>query len=195
MSKIGGKRRAFVPATQHTKPRGFCQTPAVAAFGRLKIALIFRLLCRRRLRRRRQSEGCAPPVLLAAAARPGLRAKIKGVIRLVKAEALHDAARVSRPRVGGGLAEKLRELLSNLILSARVGCLHGRMGRPYTVDGMTFRACADCGARRLFDLDGWRMYGGYFFRLPPAAGAAAYPARRPTRAGDVSARRLLQQAA
>jgi len=114
---------------------------------------------------------------------------------LVKVEALHGAARGSQARAIGGLVEKLRELLSNLILSARVGCLHTRMGRPYTVDGVTFRACADCGARRLFDPVAWRTYGGYFFRRPWAAQSVAYTARRPTRAGEVSARRLLQQAA
>ena len=114
---------------------------------------------------------------------------------MVKVEALHGALRSRRQRAIGGLIEKLRELLSNLILSAGAGCLHTRMGRPYTVDGATFRACADCGARRLFDPVAWRTYGSYFFQRPRAAQVIPHPARRPARAGEVSARRVLRQAA
>ena len=117
------------------------------------------------------------------------------MINLVKVEALQGALPARPARAIGGLVEKLRELLSNLILSARVGCLHTRTGRPYTVDGVTFRACADCGARRLFDPVAWRTYGGYFFQRPRAAQVVAYPARGPAPADEVSARRLLQQAA
>ena len=41
-------------------------------------------------------------------------------------------------------------------LLARVfGCWHLNMGRPVTLHGQTYRACADCGACRRFDTDRW----------------------------------------
>jgi hypothetical protein len=114
---------------------------------------------------------------------------------MVMVEASRGALPATPARAAVGLVEKLRELLSNLILSARVGCLHRRTGRPYTADGMTFRVRADCGARRLFDLETWRTCGNYFFRRPGAAQFIAQQARRPARSGGVAARRLLRQAA
>ena len=65
----------------------------------------------------------------------------------------------------GDLIGKFSEFLSIVIFMMTVGCTHSRMGRPLTVDGVTYRTCADCGARRLFDLSTWRMYGTYFYRL------------------------------
>ncbi len=55
--------------------------------------------------------------------------------------------------------EPLKELLRML---AR-GCFHWHKSWPFTLAGMTYRACTACGARRRFDLDRWEMYGPYFF--------------------------------
>jgi len=43
------------------------------------------------------------------------------------------------------------------------GCWHSNMGRPITAVGETYRACLDCGARRLFDAKSWTMNGPYYF--------------------------------
>lgn len=64
---------------------------------------------------------------------------------------------------------KFSELLGILIFMMAVGCVHSRMGRPLTVDGVTYRICADCGAYRLFDLSNWRMRGAYFYNFPQDA--------------------------
>jgi hypothetical protein len=43
------------------------------------------------------------------------------------------------------------------------GCRHSDMGRPVTLGGETYCVCLDCGARRRFDTDGWKMFGPYYF--------------------------------
>jgi len=37
------------------------------------------------------------------------------------------------------------------------------MSRPFTRDGCTFRVCLRCGMRRNFDLEKWKMTGGYYY--------------------------------
>ena len=49
-----------------------------------------------------------------------------------------------------------------------LGCWHRRMSRPFTRDGVTYRACLKCGAHRLFDIKEWRMRGPYYFVKPAA---------------------------
>ena len=41
------------------------------------------------------------------------------------------------------------------------GCWHLQMGRPFTRGSHTYRACAQCGMRREFDLNAWKMMGRY----------------------------------
>jgi hypothetical protein len=56
-------------------------------------------------------------------------------------------------------------------LLARVfGCWHWNMSRPVTRDGQTYRACADCGARRRFDTDRWETVGQFYYPARPEAG-------------------------
>ncbi len=55
--------------------------------------------------------------------------------------------------------EPFKELFRMLVR----GCFHRHKSRPFTLGRMTYRICTDCGARRRFDLDGWEMYGPYFF--------------------------------
>lgn len=59
---------------------------------------------------------------------------------------------------------RLKELLSITFSMMAAGCWH-RMGPPRTIDGVTYRACLECGAQRLFDLKTWEMYGPYSYRL------------------------------
>ncbi len=41
------------------------------------------------------------------------------------------------------------------------GCWHLQMGRPFTRGVYTYRACANCGMRREFDLNTWKTKGRY----------------------------------
>lgn len=68
--------------------------------------------------------------------------------------------------------EKLYEIFCNLILMLIVGCAHCRMGRPLTIDGVTYRVCPDCGAYRFYDLEKMQFYGTYFYQFPAAGGVA-----------------------
>ncbi len=74
---------------------------------------------------------------------------------------------------------KLREFIAIAFSMAAAGCYHRRMGRPRTVDGVTYRACLDCGMKRPFDPEAWRAYGTFLYGLPQgrparAAGAPAF---------------------
>lgn len=54
-------------------------------------------------------------------------------------------------------------ILSNWV--ARVfGCWHRDMSRPFTLEGESYRACLDCGARRKFDPRRWEMVGDYYYK-------------------------------
>ena len=50
-----------------------------------------------------------------------------------------------------------------------LGCRHRRMSLPVTRDGETYRACANCGAHRMFDVESWGMQGPYYFVAPATA--------------------------
>ena len=51
--------------------------------------------------------------------------------------------------------------------AARVfGCWHREMSRPFTLGGQSYRACLDCGARRAFDTENWKMVGAYYYGEP-----------------------------
>ena len=51
--------------------------------------------------------------------------------------------------------------------AARVfGCWHREMSRPFTLEGQSYRACLDCGARRAFDTANWKMVGAYSYGSP-----------------------------
>jgi hypothetical protein len=49
------------------------------------------------------------------------------------------------------------------------GCWHRNMSRPFTRDGRTYCVCLGCGRRRNFDLETWRMSGGYYTNDPSVA--------------------------
>ena len=46
------------------------------------------------------------------------------------------------------------------------GCWHREMSRPFTLDGQSYRACLECGARRAFDTVNWKMVGAYYDGSP-----------------------------
>ena len=43
-----------------------------------------------------------------------------------------------------------------------LGCWHRHMSLPFTRGNETYRTCVDCGARRRFDLEQWRMVGDFY---------------------------------
>jgi hypothetical protein len=43
-----------------------------------------------------------------------------------------------------------------------LGCWHRRMSLPFTRGNETYRTCVDCGARRRFDVEQWRMVGPFY---------------------------------
>ena len=52
-------------------------------------------------------------------------------------------------------------------LMARLfGCRHSEMSRPFSVQGQAYRSCINCGARRQFNVDSWKMQGDYYYGLP-----------------------------
>jgi hypothetical protein len=103
-------------------------------------------------------------------------------------------------RIVNGFAQllaKLRETASIAVSMMATGCCHGRMGRPRTVDGVTYRVCLDCGMQRLFDPQAWRMYGTFSYRLVEEASgpAARVLPFRPEQTGAAAAGQFLKQAA
>ena len=66
-------------------------------------------------------------------------------------------------RTGNAQASKK----TNPGLMARLfGCRHNQMSRPFSVNGQSYRSCVDCGARRQFNVDSWKMQGDYYYGLP-----------------------------
>lgn len=45
------------------------------------------------------------------------------------------------------------------------GCWHKRLTRPFTGKHVAYRACLDCGARKEFDTEDFRMVGPFYY--PP----------------------------
>lgn len=64
-------------------------------------------------------------------------------------------------RESNGLAVALSRVVRRVF-----GCWHREMSRPFTHDGQTYRACLDCGARRAFDTQNWKMVGAYYYDSP-----------------------------
>lgn len=93
------------------------------------------------------------------------------------------------------MVRRLTEFLHIIISMVIIGCLHSRMGRPFTVNGVTYRTCTDCGAHRLFDLDTWQMYGPYFYQFPQIkVNTPASKSPHPSLAGHFLGQELRQAA-
>jgi hypothetical protein len=50
----------------------------------------------------------------------------------------------------------------NNILRRVLGCWHRHMSLPFTRGNETYRTCVNCGARRRFDLDQWKVVGSFY---------------------------------
>ena len=66
---------------------------------------------------------------------------------------------------------KLSDLKNFLSVPGRLtallfGCWHLKMSRPFTRNSETYRSCLECGARRKFNLESWKMHGPYYFNAP-----------------------------
>jgi hypothetical protein len=70
-------------------------------------------------------------------------------------------ATVGQRGIGSAYANSLARLLASHFIQL-FGCRHVQMGRPVTLGGETYRSCLGCGARRRFDVAGWRTRGPYY---------------------------------
>ena len=48
-------------------------------------------------------------------------------------------------------------------LQRLLGCWHLKLSLPFTRGTDTYRTCIRCGARRRFDLEQWKMTGGFYY--------------------------------
>ena len=64
-------------------------------------------------------------------------------------------------RESAGLAATVSRFVARVF-----GCWHREMSRPFTLNGQSYRACLDCGARRSFDTKDWKMVGAYYYDRP-----------------------------
>jgi hypothetical protein len=46
------------------------------------------------------------------------------------------------------------------------GCWHSRMSKPVTADNTTFCYCKDCGLRRKFDIETFKLQGAFYSPRP-----------------------------
>lgn len=62
--------------------------------------------------------------------------------------------------------EKIRKTEQRVGLLAGIfGCWHKELSRPFTTKNDSYRACLHCGARRHFDPENLRTFGGFYFPL------------------------------
>lgn len=52
------------------------------------------------------------------------------------------------------------------LFTSLFGCWHKRLTRPFTSDKRTYMACLDCGARRKFDTQNFRVSRAFYY--PPS---------------------------
>jgi hypothetical protein len=67
----------------------------------------------------------------------------------------------NRSFVTGGLIRKIGSGLNRIF-----GCWHSEMSRPFSGDGLAYRTCLSCGARRQFNTRSWETEGDFYYRLP-----------------------------
>src|ERR1051325_3969195 len=61
---------------------------------------------------------------------------------------------------GAGFTDSINRL--NNVFRRLLGCWHRNMSLPFTRGSDTYCTCVDCGARRRFDLEQWRMVGDFY---------------------------------
>ncbi|MEO7660732.1 MAG: hypothetical protein ABIV48_14050, partial [Pyrinomonadaceae bacterium] len=52
------------------------------------------------------------------------------------------------------------------LLAKIFGCQHKDLGRPFTENKRSYRACTGCGARRAFDTKSFKTLGNFYY--PPS---------------------------
>ena len=72
-------------------------------------------------------------------------------------------ATVERSSVESWPFEYQQLSLTRKIVKRVFGCWHLKLSLPFTRGDETYRTCISCGARRRFDLDQWKMVGGYYY--------------------------------
>ena len=105
-----------------------------------------------------------------------------------------QAAQITLKQYGHGRAATAPKGLTAQLPTwlARVfGCWHTEMSRPFTHDGESYRTCLECGARRNFDPQRWKMVGRFYYASPKGhktarAGAASLTLKTRVRASRAS---------
>lgn len=72
-------------------------------------------------------------------------------------EAILEQARIDRSGFIAGCVSRVKNVFRRVF-----GCWHWRMSLPFTRGGETYRTCVNCGTRRRYDLEGWRMIGPFY---------------------------------
>jgi hypothetical protein len=73
-------------------------------------------------------------------------------------EAVVEQAGTDLPAVLPDLGSKVRRVAARIF-----GCWHLNMSRPFSRGNESYRTCVACGARRLFDLERWKMVGSFYY--------------------------------
>lgn len=66
----------------------------------------------------------------------------------------------ARAGQSGFITARLRRV--NKVFKRVLGCWHRHVSLPFTRGNESYRTCIDCGARRRFDLERWRMVGAFY---------------------------------
>jgi len=71
-------------------------------------------------------------------------------------------------RIAKSITEQTNRVFGNKIslIGKLFGCWHKELTRPFTIEGDSYRACVDCGARKQFNLQTLQTVGA--FHYPPA---------------------------
>ena len=72
-------------------------------------------------------------------------------------EAVLEQAGIDRSGFVTGRVSRVKNVFRRVF-----GCWHRRMSLPFTRGGETYRTCVNCGARRRYDLERWRMTGPFY---------------------------------
>lgn len=60
------------------------------------------------------------------------------------------------------------------LLKTIFGCRHEDLGRPMTINGISYRSCAKCGARQYFDAKTLERTEGFYMPPPELIGEKIY---------------------
>jgi hypothetical protein len=81
-------------------------------------------------------------------------------------EVMKKVPQASLEHDSGRLDSAARQSIPMRWLTRLFGCWHKKMSPPYTGEGVTYRTCMNCGARRQFDAGRGKMTGAYYHSSP-----------------------------